>query len=63
MTLIRGLSFGLLLLAPMLLAGAERAPTVVLIGIDGLPADYFDDPRVEMPALRAMGRVLTDILR
>ena len=51
------LRFALLLLAPVALAAAEHAPTVVLISMDGLPAEYFDDARVEMPTLRTLSRL------
>jgi predicted AlkP superfamily pyrophosphatase or phosphodiesterase len=33
---------------------ADSANTVVLVSIDGLAAYYFDDPRAEMPNIRAL---------
>jgi predicted AlkP superfamily pyrophosphatase or phosphodiesterase len=47
------LIFASFLSASLTLAQVTRAPTVVVISMDGLPADYFGDPRVDMPNLRA----------
>ena len=36
-------------------AAADRGRAVVVISVDGLAAFYFDDPRAEMPTIRALG--------
>lgn len=38
------------------LGAAEPRPTVVLVSVDGLPADYFANPAAAMPTLRRMAR-------
>jgi predicted AlkP superfamily pyrophosphatase or phosphodiesterase len=48
-----------LIFAPRPSSGAPAADTgraVVLISVDGLAAFYFDDPRAEMPTIRAIAK-------
>src|SRR5579864_5651154 len=35
-------------------AGADTSGAVVMISVDGLAAFYMDDPRAEMPTIRAL---------
>jgi predicted AlkP superfamily pyrophosphatase or phosphodiesterase len=37
-------------------AAPDKARAVVVISVDGLAAFYFDDPRAEMPTIRALAR-------
>lgn len=46
----------LFLLCLVVTAALAAAPSVILISVDGLPADYLDDPRVDLPTLRMMAR-------
>lgn len=48
-------SFGVIVLVPFAsLAAVDEAPIVILISVDGLPSDYFEDRRADIPTLRRM---------